>query len=146
MIKKMETAIGIMVGAILVSLWVSIQVAENHDLPLSEWVKVEKMEIPDFKVGDNPLIVFPVEIKKDLTMSWKSRVLSTIYAGQAVCEAGDTIKLKAGYEENYKRIGDISGGCKLTPGQYYLTYEMSMDKPGYGHKSIKKTSNIFEVK
>lgn len=144
--KLIGTSLGILTGIALLSIWISIQIANNHSKPLSEWIKTDKIEIPDFKEGENPIIIFPVSIQKDVTFTWTSKTLSTIYAGQVLCKAGYTVSLKAEDDNTYKRLGDISGGCKLPIGQYYLTYEIDMNKPGYGHKHIKNTSNIFEVK
>lgn len=43
--------------------------------PITEWFEITKLIVPDFYVGDNPVIQYERVIKKVVKGNWKSRVL-----------------------------------------------------------------------
>jgi hypothetical protein len=148
MMKNMAASVlGIIVGTLIFFSWVEIEKSTNTALPLSDWVIINRLEIPPTIRSDNldTNVIFDVEVKKNIETEWTSKIVSVSNPSEVLCEKSGSSKYVKGDSIRSKTIETMLGGCVVPSGEYFIVYDMKVELQGYGHKKSEKTSNVFRV-
>ena len=116
-------------------------------IPVSDFF-IAKVEIPDMKVGENPIIVYDRKIKKNFIGTFHAEIKSveniiTVCAGSVSGIKYDTTdKLDPSKVTLEWFLGKT---CNLSPGQYFIETTWTINNENWPTKYYTNTSNIFEV-
>jgi len=117
-------------------------------IPASDFFTA-KVEVPDMKVGDNSIIVYDREIKKDFIGTFHAEIKS-VENIITVCDGdGSGIKYDSSDKLDPSKVTlewFIGKKCNLLPGQYYLETTWVINNENWPTKYYTSISNIFEVK
>lgn len=117
--------------------------------PVTNWIVVNDLAVPDFKAGSNPDVVLTRAIFRDLTGLWS--VEAHDENGRQVCPRGGGVGTATYSRSEAKTIripfDAYTGGCAINrAGRYRLTVLIRFsDGTGTPDKSMSFQSNWFYV-
>ncbi len=121
--------------------------------PVGQWFEVSNISIPDFILGEDPLVVYDRTIRRPFNGTWSSEIkplngasdlLPTVCTGSGIAhyEAGEQL------DPSVVTFSWLTGtkGCPTKPGRYMgiFNYEVRPDN-GYPQKTLTTFTNIFTV-
>jgi hypothetical protein len=118
--------------------------------PASDWFEVNRLSVPDFPIGVDPIILYSRDIKRHFEGEWIVEIRPVIKnANYSVCTGSGLNE----YESDKTVPPDgvtlswfMGRGCFLQPGQYALYCFWHIRVPGYQEKVYSYISNVFTVK
>lgn len=117
---------------------------------VTDWMVVHDLKVPDFKLGENPIVVFDRVVSRDLRGSWIVEVDNQ--RGEQVCTRGNRPNFPSSYSQIEHRVRrftfeQYTGGCKLTDGgDYRITVVIVLiSANSRTSKPISFQSNWFKV-
>jgi hypothetical protein len=122
-----------------------------HTVPAEEFFEPIQLNIPDFSVGQNPVIFYDRIIHKEFVANWVVEV-------QLIQDNGQTIAVCTGNghniyqpekglpEEGATFAWFIGAPCSIAPGSYRMVANWSIERPAaVGNVETRIVSNVFQV-
>lgn len=120
--------------------------------PATDWIEYQKIEIPDFRVGENPRINAFRFIKRETVGTWYARIMAT--TGETICNgAGESFyRPDLVYPPSTlfrttlnEYVGDSGCSGHITPGSYFIDIDIVWSEFGV-RKRLTFKSPVFSVK
>jgi len=122
------------------------------DVPAANWFTVNDIYVPDFRVGENPTLVYDRTIKEPFRGFWVIEI-------ERFLQDGKTVLACTGSGVNDYEVTDyipknevafewlIGRECDdLEPGSYRMRGSWLMKRYGWPDKQVVKYSNVFQIK
>lgn len=149
--KLSYVVIGLSLALFLYSAYIEIDTAFYMNQPI-ENIFISSVVVPDFKVGDNPIVQYERTIKHTFVGDFHVEVKSAD-DGITICSGnGIDIRYEKGELLN-KNITSfdwyVGNKCSLSPlllpGQYYLETNYLISMEGFPNRYLTTKSNVFTV-
>lgn len=159
MIKKnfQDMALGVLLALLLfvvsaqaVSFYQQWTTLQNDREPIRNWVELTQLQVPDFKEGENPPILFDRTYHQTFKLDYGNSIQQVVKDGvSTICSnSGSNFTVSPdlrlpleGATLNWLMTKD----CHLGPGQYRVTMDWIIRRDGYSDREVSIVSNIFEV-
>lgn len=148
---KTSSIVAGLLGAVIVWLGVSQAVVTYREyVPATDFFEAS-LQVPDFKAGDNPLVVYDRSIKADFVGGFRVEVKRASDHHTVCAGAGTNIHYEPSeFLESKDTTFDwyVGAPChlNLTKGvQYYLESSWTISNENWPTKYYNSVSNIFSV-
>lgn len=128
-----------------------IRLANDAVLPATAFFEPIQLEVPDFHVGENPVVFYDRVIHQDFVADWVTEVqlIQSDGSPTAVCTGGGTSiyqpekALPEGGATIWWFVGEQ---CFLGAGTYRVVANWTIERPGVsGSVTTRLASNLFKV-
>lgn len=119
----------------------------RNSINASEWMTYENVQVPDFHVGENPMVYATRKVTRDLT----GRYLVDVYRvnGGQVCTGSGEAQYTMKEDMNIEMPLSVyvnNPQCELPVGEYFLSLAIIVrDDEGEPPKTVRAVSNEFRV-
>lgn len=118
-------------------------------LPVTRWVDFSAIEIPDYAVGEDPMMENHRAVYKPILVDYAVEITNA-ETGEEVCQGGGKgIQMQPTETDTWKGAMSrfIQNKChtKLPPGRYFAEMLLCFYTPAGVERCLPKTSNTFEV-
>jgi len=145
-----ETAVALVIVAVVVQLSGEIAERQKELLPASSWLVVNEVYVPDFEQGDYPNIIYDREIQENFDAFWIVEVQrtsdvglwSTVCSGSGVNEYDPAEVIP---DNTVSWVWFTNTECDMDPGVHRLKTTYTMTRPGWPQKRLFVLSNEFNV-
>ena len=142
--------------ALLVAIAVAIgifRVAEyrKQSMPIGDWFEVRQFYIPDFAVGDDPLVLLDVAVTEKLASKTVIAIRDLTMSARSPADCIVTSKVNLSPEQNdgikAVTLSSLLGNakCTLGEGEHVMEITWAVERDGYEPATVNKISNIFTV-
>lgn len=134
-------------AAALLAGWYAWNEAAKKNEPVENWLVVKNISIPDFIEGENPIIIYDREQRRDATIR---RNVDIHHAGNIdgdpVC-SGRSVRASgtATQDVNILLSEFVSNSCSPPEGVYVAQASWIVLAKGYMPKRLTYVSNVFRV-
>lgn len=114
-------------------------------VPVSSWMQVTSIIVPDHKVGDDPIVVTTRPISKSLLGQWTAEV-HRIGNGQVCSGSGyASYRLDEPDVTRFRLSEYVNSDCSLKKGQYIILLTIALEDEKGTRKYIHAASDSFKV-
>lgn len=142
------------VGVALAVVWMMVQLFsvyrdfERESFPVTEFLQVVELRIPDHEVGDNPQIKYQRNILQPFRGFWVAEIQKRSGSGvETICYGPGA----ANYDPNDRLPDDLrlewimAKDCNVPAGEYRIEVGWDIIAEGYPLKQLSYFSNWFTV-
>lgn len=147
---ELAVASVIMASALYVTDY--IQQRSRADVPAANWFTVNDIYIPDFKLGENPVMTYDRTIKEPFRGFWVIELERFLPDGRTVLECSGSgvndYEVTDYIPENSVSFEWFIGKrCDLIPaGKYRIRGSWKMKRDGWPDKQVIRYSNLFTIR
>ena len=151
--RVIELTVALTMGSSLLYLIGNINDQRKEGVAASNWFVVNKLYVPSWSVGEDPIITYDRTIKEPFRGFWVTEVQH-----QDEDTGGFSLECSGSGINNYEAVDYIPNNqvmwswyvgnkcSNLSPGQYRLRSSWVMRRSGWPDKSQVVYSNLFTVK
>lgn len=145
-----EAALAAFVVFLIVQFKDQIDARQRDALPASAWFQVNEIFVPDFRVGENPEMIYDRTVREDFRGFFVVEVQQQQSNGLwfAACSgsgASDYEQTDVIPDRTVEFSWFVNRDCNINPGTYRLRVSWDMRRVGWPTKTTVALSNIFEV-
>ena len=145
-----EAVLAVFVVFLIVQFKDQIDARQRDALPASAWFQVNEIFVPDFRVGENPEMIYDRTVREDFRGFFVVEVQQQQANGLwfAACSgsgASDYEQTDAIPDRTVEFSWFVNRDCNINPGTYRLRVSWDMRRVGWPTKTTVALSNIFEV-
>lgn len=129
-----------------------VQQSNRLNVPAANWFTVNDIYVPDFKLGEDPTMVYDRTIKEPFRGFWVLEVERYLPDGKSVLECTGSgvndYEVADFIPKNEVRFNWFIGKrCEgLSPGKYRIRGSWKMRRDGWPEKQIIRYSNDFTIR
>ena len=150
--RLVELAVAFIIMASALYVTDYIQQRSRADVPAANWFTVNDIYIPDFKLGENPVMTYDRTIKEPFRGFWVIELERFLPDGRTVLECSGSgvndYEVTDYIPENTVSFEWFIGKrCDLIPpGSYRIRGSWKMKRDGWPDKQVIRYSNLFTIR
>lgn len=148
--RALELGTALLLAVGVITFAEQAQRAYRHTIPAAAWFEINEIYIPDFRVGEDPQIIYDRSILEWFLGFWIVDVQRKQANGMwaTICTGNGTSEYEPSevIENNRVTLEWFLGRpCPLSVGTYRLKSTWSLSRPGWQPKTVFHTSNEFTI-